>query len=126
MDAAQMKKILIVDDQPELRELVRATLEMNNYQIVEAISGEEAIEIAGIERPDLIIMDVTMPGIINGLEACKIIRKDSMTRKTKVIMLTGMGQEIGRQASFEAGADDYFVKPFSPLELLKKIEEVLE
>ena len=120
-----MKKILIVDDLPEIRELIKLTLEMDNYQLFEAASGEEAIEIAGIKKPDLVILDIMMPGGINGLETCKILKKDSTAQKTKIIMLTAKGQEIDRQAGFEAGADDYFVKPFSPLELLQKVEEVL-
>ena len=126
MDEAQMKKILIVDDLPELRELIRVTLEADNYQIFEAGSGEEAIEITSVKKPDLIILDIMMPGGINGLETCKLIKGNSLAKGTKVIMLTAKGQETDRQKGFEAGADDYFVKPFSPLELLKKIEEVLE
>ena len=122
----EMKKILIVDDQPELRELVKVTLEMDNYQIFEAESGEKAIEIINAKKPDLIILDIMMPGGMNGLKTCKTLKSNSLTKDTKVIMLTAKGQEIDRQAGFEAGADDYFSKPFSPLELLKKVEEVLE
>jgi DNA-binding response OmpR family regulator len=120
-----MKKILIVDDLQEIRELIRLTLEMGSYQIFEAQSGEEAIEIAGIKKPDLVILDIMMLGGIDGLETCKLLKKNSLTQKTKVILLSAMGQEIDLQAGFEAGADDYLVKPFSPLELLKKIEDVL-
>ncbi|RLB89102.1 MAG: two-component system response regulator [Deltaproteobacteria bacterium] len=120
-----MKKILIVDDQIEVRELVEVTLRAEDCEIFKAESGEVAIQIAKKERPELIILDVMMPGGMDGLETCKILKGDPETRGSTIIMLTAKGQEIDRQKGFEAGADDYFVKPFSPLELLKKVEEVL-
>ena len=120
-----MKKILIVDDQRQIRRLVAITLGREDYQIFEAKNGEEAIEIVKVEKPDLIIMDIQMPGGMDGLEATKVLRNDPETKSCCIIMLTGKGQEVDREKGFEAGADDYFTKPFSPLELLKKVEEVL-
>lgn len=120
-----MKKILIVDDQAEVRELVEITLRVGDHQILHAKSGEEAIEIARAEKPDLILMDIMMPGRIDGLEATKVLKNDSETKDTTIIMLTAKGQESDRESGFMAGADDYFIKPFSPLELIKKVEEVL-
>jgi len=120
-----MKKILIVDDQIEVRELVEVTLRVEDYQIFQAKSGEEAIEIAKAEKPELIIMDIMMPGGMDGLEATRILKNDSETKECTIIMLTAKGQQADREAGLEAGADDYFAKPFSPLELIKKVEEVL-
>ncbi len=120
-----MKKILIVDDQMEVRRLVEITLRVEDYQILQAESGEKAIEIVKTEKPDLIIMDIMMPGGIDGLEATRILKNDPETKDSTIIMLTAKGQEADRKKGFEAGADDYFIKPFSPLELIKKVEEVL-
>ncbi|HDH86953.1 MAG: two-component system response regulator [Deltaproteobacteria bacterium] len=120
-----MKKILIVDDQPEVRELVEVTLKTGDYQILKAKSGEDAVEIAKTEKLDLIIMDIMMPGGIDGLEATRILKNEPETRDIPVIMLTAKGQESDREKGLEVGADDYFTKPFSPLELIKKVEEIL-
>ena len=121
-----MKKILIVDDQIEVRELVEVTMRAGDYQILQAKSGEEAIEIVKSEKPDLIIMDVMMPGGMDGLEATRILKNDPETKNCKIIMLTAKGQQTDRERGMEAGADDFFTKPFSPLELIKKVEEYLE
>ena len=120
-----MKKILIVDDQAEVRRLVEMTLKVGDYQVLQAKSGKEAIEIVRAEKPHLIIMDIMMPGDIDGLEATRVLKNDPETKDSKIIMLTAKGQETDREKGFEAGADDYFAKPFSPLELIKKVEEVL-
>jgi len=120
-----MKKILVVDDRLEVRELVGVTLRSNDYQVIQAENGEKAIEIAKEEKPDLIIMDIMMPGGINGIETTRILKNDPETKDCQIIMLTAKGQRIDREKGFEAGADDYFVKPFSPLDLIKKVEEVL-
>ncbi|MBC8178208.1 MAG: response regulator [Deltaproteobacteria bacterium] len=120
-----MKKILIVDDQVEVRELVEVTLRVEDYEIRQAESGEKAIEIARAEKPDLIIMDIMMPGGMDGLETTRIIKNDPKTKDCIVIMLTAKGQQADREKGIEAGAVDYFAKPFSPLDLMKKVEEVL-
>ncbi len=120
-----MKKILIVDDQVEVRELVEVTLRAEDYRIFQAKSGEEAIEIAKTEKPDLIIMDIMMPGGMDGLEATRVLKGDPETKDCIIIMLTAKGQQADREAGLEAGASDYFAKPFSPLDLIKKVEEVL-
>ena len=125
-EALCAKKILIVDDDSEIRELVDLTLGSNGYQIFHAANGPDAIETARMETPDLIIMDIIMPGTIDGLEATRILKNDPETRDKPIIILSGRGQEIEREEGLEAGATDYFTKPFSPLALIKKIEEVLE
>ncbi|MBW1716312.1 MAG: response regulator [Deltaproteobacteria bacterium] len=120
-----MKKILIVDDQVEIRKLVEVTLGSGGYQIFQAESGEEAIEIARAEKPHLIIMDIIMPEGIDGITATHILKNDPETKQSTILMLTGRDQEADREMGLQAGADGYFVKPFSPLELIKKVEEVL-
>jgi len=120
-----MKKILIVDDQLRIRELVEVTLRISDYRILQAESGEEAIEIVKTEKPDLTIMDIMMPGGIDGLEATRILKNDPGTKDCAIIMLTAKGQEADREKGLEAGADGYFIKPFSPLDLIRKVEEIL-
>jgi DNA-binding response OmpR family regulator len=120
-----MKKILIVDDQSEIRELVDITLRVSDYEIFQAENGEEAIEIALKENPDLIIMDILMPGDIDGIEATRILKNNALTKDCPVIILTSKDQEKIKKKGFEAGVDDYFVKPFSPLNLIQKVEEFL-
>jgi CheY-like chemotaxis protein len=120
-----MKKILIVDDVSELRELVGKTLGRENCKILEAGNGEEAIKIAKAELPDLIMMDIMMSGTVDGLEATRILKKDPRTKDCKIVMLTAKGQPADIEDGVQAGADDYFVKPFSPLELMRKVDEIL-
>jgi two-component system phosphate regulon response regulator PhoB len=121
-----MKKILIVDDQMEVRELVDVTLRASDVTILKAGSGEEAVKISRKEKPDLIIMDIMMPGKIDGIEATRILKSDEATRGITILILTAKGQKNDKEKGFAVGADGYFIKPFSPLELIKKVEEVLE
>lgn len=121
-----MKKILIVDDQIEVRELVQVTLEIGDYQIIMADNGQEAVALAQTEKPDIILMDIMMPGSnVDGLEACRRIKADPATAHITVLMLSAKGQEVDLEAGRQAGADDYFTKPFSPIMLIEKVEEVL-
>jgi two-component system phosphate regulon response regulator PhoB len=121
-----MKKILIVDDQMEVRELVDVTLRASDVTILKAGSGEEAVKISRKEKPDLIIMDIMMPGKIDGIEATRILKSDEATRGITILILTAKGQKNDKEKGFAVGADGYFIKPFSPLDLIKKVEEVLE
>jgi CheY-like chemotaxis protein len=122
------RKILIADDEEPLRLLVRATLEDESgegrYEIIEAIDGNEALEIARRERPELILLDIQMPGL-SGLEVCKVLKDDPVTSDLMIVMLTARGQQSDRERGFAAGADDYFAKPFSPLELLQLVDRVM-
>jgi len=120
-----MKKILIVDDQFELRELVEITLKSDDYQVFQAENGRQAIEIAKSEKPDLIIMDVMMPEM-GGIEATRIIKSEPETKECIVLMLTAKSDEEDRQEGFTAGASGYLSKPFSPLELLHQVEKYLQ
>jgi DNA-binding response OmpR family regulator len=120
-----MKRILIVDDEEEIRKLVAATLPKIHCEVLWAASGEDAVKIAKQDKPDLIMMDINMPGTIDGLQATRLIKGDAATKNCFIIMLTSFGADVDKQRGFDAGADDYFVKPFSPLELLRKIDEIL-
>lgn len=121
-----MKKILVVDDQESVRELVSVTLEIGTCEILTAENGDEALKVARAEMPEIMLLDIQMPGgTLDGLEVCKLLKADPQTRGIHIIMLTAKGQEWDRRAGKDAGADDYFVKPFSPLELLNKVEAVL-
>jgi two-component system phosphate regulon response regulator PhoB len=121
-----MKKILIVDDQREIRELVAATLRIGPYQIFQAANGPEALDLVQRERPDLILLDVMMQaGGMDGFEACRRIKTDLETSSSFVMMLTARDQKTDLEQGYAAGANDYFTKPFSPLELMAKVDEVM-
>jgi DNA-binding response OmpR family regulator len=121
-----VKKILIVDDQSEVRELVEVTLRIGPYEILQASSGDEALTITRSERPDLVLLDVMMPNSsVDGFDVCRQIKSDPATRNISVVMITARGQEADLEIGRQAGADDYFTKPFSPLELMNKVEEIL-
>jgi two-component system KDP operon response regulator KdpE len=113
--------ILVVDDEPQIRRVLRATLSSNGYEVIEAQSGQEAIEMVVAERPELILLDVNMPGM-NGLEACNKIR---MSFDGPIIMVTIRNTERDKIAALDAGADDYVVKPFAIGELLARIRAAL-
>jgi CheY-like chemotaxis protein len=121
-----MKKILIVDDQLEVRELVQVTLEIGDYQILAAENGQQAIDVAQAEHPDIILLDIMMPGSnVDGLEVCHRLKNDPATADMTIVMLSAKGQESDIEAGRQAGADDYFTKPFSPIALIEKVEEVM-
>jgi CheY-like chemotaxis protein len=121
-----MKKILIVDDQPEVRELVQVTLEIGDYQILTAENGQQAIEVARAAHPQIILMDIMMPGSsIDGLEACRQLKTDPATADIYIVMLSAKGQEMDIANGLIAGANDYFTKPFSPIALIEKVEAII-
>lgn len=121
-----MKKILIVDDQPEVRELVSVTLEIGDYKVLTADNGDRALAMARAEHPDLMLLDIQMPGgSLDGIAVCKLLKDDPTTRDIYIIILSAKGQDRDKQLGQEVGADGYFVKPFSPLELLNQVERVL-
>jgi len=120
-----MKRILIVEDQSDIRKLIRMTLEFENYEIFEAADGVSGLALVVSERPDVILLDVMMPGELDGLQVCKRIKSDPATAHVKVILLTARGQERDRVAGESTGADVYLVKPFSPLQLISVIEGLL-
>lgn len=113
--------ILVVDDEPQIRRVMRTTLTSNGYTVIEARSGEEALEIMQKERPELVLLDVNMPGI-GGLAACREIRDRS---DAAIIVLTVRNTEKDKVMALDAGADDYVVKPFGMEELLARIRAAL-
>lgn len=116
--------VLVIDDEKDLIELVRYNLEKDGYDVVGAPDGEGGLEIALAHHPDLVVLDVMMPGT-DGLEVCRRLRADARTARLPVIMLTAKAAEADRVVGLEMGADDYLVKPFSPRELVARIKAVL-
>jgi CheY-like chemotaxis protein len=120
-----MKTVLIADDEPSLRMLVQATLESDDYNIVEAADGDEAWALLVQHRPRVALLDVQMPGL-TGLELTRAIKADpAQFDGTRVILLTSKAQAVDVEAGLAAGADLYLTKPFSPLELMAVVERVL-
>jgi len=121
----EKKKILAVDDEPNILMSIEFILEMEGYEVHLARDGEEALEVAERARPDLILLDVNMPRK-DGYEVCRILREREDMAGTKVIMLTAKGQTLEKKKGLEVGADEYVTKPFSAEDLLKKIRTMLE
>lgn len=120
-----MKRVLIVEDQADIRKLIRMTLEFEDYEIHEANDGAAGLRMARSLKPDLMLLDVMMPGELDGLQVCHQIRKDPATAHIRVVLLTARGQARDREVGREAGADEYLIKPFSPLQLIDTIERLL-
>lgn len=118
------EKILVVDDEENIRELVRYNLDREGYRVTTVGSGEEALQQAGSNVPDLIILDLMLPGI-DGLDVCRELKNDPKTTHIPVVMLTVKGEESDIVVGLELGADDYITKPFSPKVLLARLKAVL-
>ncbi len=116
-----MSRILVVDDEPSIVEVLTYNLTKAGHQALVARDGERALELARVERPDLVILDLMLPGI-DGLEVCRTLRKEG---DLPIIMLTAKDEEIDRVVGLELGADDYVVKPFSVRELMARVKSVL-
>jgi len=114
-------RILVVDDEPKITDVLKVYLEREGFQVASAASGRSAIERTGSYKPDLIILDLNLPDI-DGLEVCRTIRKQS---NVPVIMLTGRGEEVDKIVGLELGADDYVTKPFSAREIVARVKAVL-
>ena len=117
------RKVLIVDDEPNVRRLSRTILS-KKFDIVEAEDGKQAVEIANIQNPDVILMDMMMPKM-DGLTACHIIKNGPATKSIPVIMVTAIGFELNIKLSQQMGANAYVTKPFTPKDLFDKIAQVL-
>ena len=118
------KAILVVDDEKNIRELVKFNLKSRGFKVIEAADGEEALNLVKTMAPDLIILDLMLPKI-DGLEVCRILKGDPSTKKLPIIMLTALGDEIDKIVGLEMGADDYITKPFSPRELVARVRAVM-
>jgi DNA-binding response OmpR family regulator len=118
-------KILIVDDEPDVIELVEFNLKAAGFEVLSASDGAEALVKARSQLPELILLDVMIPQM-DGLEVCKVLRRDPATVKIPIIMLTAKAAEIDRVLGLELGADDYVTKPFSPRELVLRVKNLLK
>lgn len=119
------QKILIVEDEPNIVVPLQFLLEQNGYQISVADNGEDALDIVSEVEPDLILLDIMLPGI-DGYEVCENIRQNEDTKHTKIIFLSALGREIDIVKGMALDADAYIVKPFSILEIIDKVKELLE
>ena len=117
------KRVLIADDEPNIRSVVARMLD-KDYIVLEATNGKEAVDIAGRERPDIILMDLMMPEM-DGYTACSLIKADQATKMIPVIILTAIGHEFNRKFAMEMGADAYITKPFTPQVLADAISPLL-
>jgi CheY-like chemotaxis protein len=116
------RKILIVDDDGSLRKLLLVTLGYGRYKLYFAVNGAEALKLAEEHEPEVIVLDIRMPGDINGLEVCRRIKEHPKLKDTYIVLLTALAKEADREAGMAAHADAYVVKPFSPVEFIELIE----
>jgi two-component system, OmpR family, phosphate regulon response regulator PhoB len=119
-----MTSVLVVDDDPDVCDLVRYKLEQSGFDVRRASDGDQALREVDAEIPDLVLLDIMMPGM-SGLEVLERWRANGATEKLPVIMLTAKAQENDVERGFELGADDYVIKPFSPRELARRVTAVL-
>jgi two-component system, OmpR family, phosphate regulon response regulator PhoB len=118
-------KILIVEDDPDISELIHFNLEKAGYQTVRAEDGEQALRLTQKHQPDLILLDLLLPGL-NGLEVCRRLKRDPAVQHIPIMMVTAKGDEMDRVVGLELGADDYVVKPFSIREIILRIQKLLD
>ena len=119
------KKILIAEDDTDIRCLVAYSLEYVGYDVIQALNGDEAIELAESEQPDLILLDVRMPRM-NGYEACAVLRSRESTRDIPIVFLSARGQETEIKRGLDMGAEEYILKPFAPDDLYQRVGSILE
>jgi len=120
----RLHKILVVEDDEDILEVVTFSLEKAGMQVLRARSGLEAVATISREKPDLVILDIMLPGM-DGKEVCRRIRQNESIRSIGILMLTALGEELDRVVGFELGADDYVVKPFSSKELVLRVQAIL-
>ena len=121
---ADERRILIVDDDPVILRLLKVNFEMEGFAVITAENGEEGVSKATRERPDIILLDVMMPGM-NGLEAAEKLRAQENTKEIPIIFVSAKAQSVDVKAGLTAGAVDYVTKPFDPVELVEKVENLL-
>jgi CheY-like chemotaxis protein len=119
-----MAKILVAEDERDIRDLIAFTLQFAGHQVLTANNGEEAVQMTQKEIPDLVLTDVRMPKM-TGYEACKLIKADPTTQHIPVVFLSAKGQEAEVQTGLDSGADEYLLKPFAPDQLTRKVAEIL-
>lgn len=119
------KKILLVEDESELVGMIKYRLEINNYDVITAMDGQEALDLAYREKPDLIILDVMIPKV-NGFKVCQTIKQDSNYPKVPIIIFTVCNEDSNKKMGQYVGADEYIVKPFDPKSFMEKVKKFLE
>lgn len=119
-----MAQILVIEDEPDLQQVLAYNLRMAGYTVVPALKGNEGLALAQAQHPDLILLDLMLPDL-PGMEICKALKAEASTRLIPILMLTARGEEIDRVLGFELGAEDYVTKPFSVRELLLRIQAIL-
>ncbi|MEW5938739.1 MAG: response regulator [Chloroflexota bacterium] len=119
-----MAKILIAEDERDIRDLVAFTLRFAGYEVVTASNGEEAVQLAPKENPDLILMDVRMPRM-TGYDACRVMKSNPDLKDIPIVFLSAKGQESEIQTGLEAGAEEYLLKPFAPDQLTDRVKSIL-
>ncbi|HET7225601.1 MAG TPA: response regulator [Candidatus Eisenbacteria bacterium] len=117
-------RILVVDDEIYIVHILDFSLGMEGYEVLTALDGEQALEKARAEHPDLIVLDIMMPKL-DGYETCKLLKAGDDTKDIPVILLSAKGRNVDQKVGFEAGADDYITKPFSPRKLVERINAIL-
>jgi two-component system alkaline phosphatase synthesis response regulator PhoP len=120
-----LQTVLVVDDEPQIVEIVQDYLKQGGYRVLSARDGQTALSLARRERPDLIVLDLMLPGGLDGLEVCRRLRRDTVMADVPIIMLTARVEETDRLIGLELGADDYITKPFSPREVAARVRAVL-
>ncbi len=124
MDAREKPLVLVVEDEPDLREVMRYNLQREGFEVVECEDGEQGLEAIRQRLPSLVLLDIMLPGM-SGLDICRAMKRDPETRGIPVIMVTARGEESEIVLGLELGADDYVPKPFSPRELVARVKAVL-
>jgi phosphate regulon transcriptional regulator PhoB len=119
-----LTKVLVIDDERDIVALLRYHLEKAGFQCLEAMDGATALRLIREQHPDLLLLDLMLPGM-DGLEICRRLRQDATTARLPIVMLTAKAEEVDRVVGLEVGADDYVVKPFSPRELIARIRAIL-
>jgi CheY-like chemotaxis protein len=117
-------QVLIVDDEPDILELAKIAVESGGYSVITAISGEQALQLIPKAKPDIILLDVVLPGV-SGLEVCRRLKKDPITRFIKIILFTALGTEVDMMLEKNSKADGYIAKPFSNKNLLAMVNKLL-
>jgi CheY-like chemotaxis protein len=120
----RMAKILIADDEQDIRDLLTFTLKFAGHEVVAASNGEEAVQLAQVERPELVLLDVRMPKM-NGYEACRRFKADPALKHIPIVFVSAWGQDSEVRAGMEAGAVDYVVKPFEPSQVILKVAQLV-
>ena len=117
-------RILVVDDEIYIVHILDFSLGMEGYEVLTALDGEQALEKARAEKPDLVVLDIMMPKL-DGYETCRLIKSDPKTKNIPVILLTAKGREVDQKLGREVGASDYITKPFSPSKLIERVQAIL-